>query len=317
LEEVMKKLPVFLLLVFFVCLLSGCGGGPSSSSSPPSLGNPPTVSASSTDPILNVDGTYSSTINWTTTNAIEVEIPPYPATFASSGSGSQVVNMLESTAYSVIARGPGGTSTYTVSISINKIPPNKPTAPSAAASVTGSGEITLSWSGSTIPGNPSAVIAYDVYMGGVLKNSSVVSPYVFIGLSNGYSYSFKVTAVYTNPGGTMFKTDSNIVTVVLGLDVYDVLVTVTWSLPTTYTDNTTIAPVDVVRIRCTLYANTTGVPSWGSPRVVSNEGATSGQFTMTVTEGQTYYFTATASLDNQVSNYSIPVVHSWGPVSSP
>lgn len=310
----MKKL--FLLVFSIALLITGCGSnGGNSSNPPPVLGSPPTVSASAVD-----DGTGTNTYNVTiaTTNATEVEMPPVIApTSAISGVVSRAVQLQPETSYSVIARGPGGTVTYALSVNLNSIPRNKPSQPAVAAIVTGSGEITVSWPPSAISGNPSATLTYRLYVNDTLLLPTAISPYMASGLANGYSYTFKVIAVYTNATGHLFESTPGTATVYLGYDVYDVQVNVSWLLPTMYDDNTAIAPEDIARIQVAIYANDTGILPWGNVRLVSLPGATSGSFIMTVTQGQLYYFSGTAVLDNQVSAYSPPVTHTWGPATAP
>lgn len=309
----MKKL---LILLSAVLLFVGCGSPPSA---PPPVGDAPTVSLSATTPVgPNADGSYNSTLIWTSKNALEVTISGYPAVNASSGSGAQTVTLTEPvTRYAILASGPGGTAAAEVAINIPipGIPKPIPAIPaSVSATVTGSGTVQVSWFNVNSPfdGSTQVGMSYDVYMDGILKQSNATSPLIIGGLTNGTKYSFTVKAVYTNVAGTRFESvDSPPATATPMAEVKDITVTVSWDLPTTYTDGSAIAPEDAARIEVAIFVNTTGGPPWGTHIAASLPGATSVSFTMTTTAGQTYYFTATASLDGQVSDYSIPVTHVW------
>jgi hypothetical protein len=285
-------------------VMSGCGSSPPGN--PPPTGNAPTLSATATQPVANGDGSYSSTINWQTTNATEVAISGYPPVSASAGSGSQPVTLTQTTVYSVVATGPGGRAPdveVTITISMPGPPKPTPAVPaSVAANVTGSGEVTVTWS------SVLNATSYNVYVNGVLRQASATSPFVVFPLTNGVQYSFTVTSVYTNPAGTVFESAQSLPALATPVaSVWDQPVNVTWTLPTTYTDGSPIALVDQARTVVTIYSNTTGNVPWGIPRAVSAPGATSTQFVMTVTEGVSYFFTGTATLDGQVSTFAVPV----------
>jgi len=289
------------MLSLFV--LAGCGSSPGS---PPTTGNPPTLSASATQPVANGDGTYGSTINWQTTNATEVAISGYPPVSASSGSGSQPVTLTETTVYSVVATGPGGRAPdveVTITISMPGPPKPTPAVPaSVTANVTGSGEVTVTWS------SVLNATSYNVYVNGVLRQASATSPFAVFPLTNGVQYSFTVTSVYTNPAGTVFESAQSLLALATPVaSVWDQPVRVSWTIPTTYSDGSPIAAVDIARTVITVYSNTTGGVPWGVARATSLPGAASVQFTMTVTENVNYFFTGTATLDGQVSAFAVPV----------
>jgi len=303
-----KRLSVLLLSVV-VFIGAGCG---SPSSPPDPVGHAPTLSVSATDPVDNGDGTFSSNISWKTTNATEVVISGFPAVSAASGSGTQAVSLRETQVFSIVASGPGGLAPIveiTITIPIPGPPKPVPAIPaSVAADVTASGEVTVTWSPVL------TATSYNVYVDGSLRQTSATSPFAVFPLTNGVQYSFTVTSVYTNVMGTVFESAQSLPALATpAAAVFDQTVTVSWTLPTAYEDGSPIAAVDIARIIVTIYANTTGVLPWGVARVAGTEGATSAQFTMTVTEGVNYFFTGTATLDGQVSNFAIPVSATFVP----
>jgi hypothetical protein len=307
----MRKSLVTLLAVFVV----GCGSGTdqTTTSSTGVTGNSPTVSVTASSPVPDGNGGYNSTIIWHTTNATEVAISGFAPVSASSGSGSQTVNLTGTTRFAVRALGPGGTSSteITIELPIQLPGPPKPTPaapPSVTAEVTGSSQVTVTW----YPVDNAT--SYNLYMDNVLLQEGATSPYVVSGLTIGTEYTFTVTAVYTNPTNHSFESAMSYPVSATPVNfVYVTTVTVSWTLPTTYSDGSEIPPEDIARIVITVFANTTGNVPWGIPRAVSDPGSTSVQFVMTVPEGTTYYFTGTATLDGQVSDYSVPMSHYWGP----
>ncbi len=86
-----------------------------------------------------------------------------------------------------------------------------------------------------------------------------------------------------------------------------------WSLPTTYTDNSAISASDQALMTTTLYQATSATGPWTAV-YTSAAGATSatGVTLATMSRGSTYYFSATVTLGTYTSDYADPVSYVYG-----
>lgn len=307
-----SRTKLIVLATVFSLLLTFCGGG--GPDTPPDVR--PTISAVANPPTINQGET--STLEITTTNASEVSVSSEGSFDSSSGYVEVKVSPLATTNYSIVASGPAGTMAVEVTVTVNiDIPgppvPTPPAAPAGVVSEAGDSEVTVSW----FP--VSGADFYNIYYStnsNITKEtgtklSDVISPFNVTQLSNGTTYYFIVTAVRTADSQDWESDDSSITSAVPGPVIIDAVVTATWILPTAYSDGTPIDPSELQNIIVTLYANTTGSPPWGNPRTVSLPGTTFVQFNMTVIQGDTYFFTGTATLNGAVSTYAIPVQHTF------
>jgi hypothetical protein len=97
--------------------------------------------------------------------------------------------------------------------------------------------------------------------------------------------------------------------------IFPVQVTVQWTMPTLYTDNTAIDPADIATLSVLLYMKSTSGPFTDAdlPIAESMPGATSVEFgPVDVNRGATYYFSCKAKMaTGEVSAFSPTVVHIW------
>jgi hypothetical protein len=66
----------------------------------------------------------SSTLSWSTSDATSVVITPNlgPDVGAVAASGTRVVNVTQTTQYTLVATGPGGSATATVTVYVGSVP---------------------------------------------------------------------------------------------------------------------------------------------------------------------------------------------------
>ena len=247
----MKKL---LILLSAILLLVGCG---STSSGPQSATPAPTVSMA-VNP-TEIDEGESATLTWTTTNATSVEIEGLPD--ATSPSGVIVVTPTTTTAYTIRALGPGGTSAPLVLT------------------------LTVNFAIPSIPGSSD-----DDHDG--VSNLIDICPFTPSGTDvDGVGCPVPMTGVVT--------------------------ATVTWDLPTQYTDGTLIEQAALDNLVTRIYMKTTPeafVEVLDLPIGESAYGATSLIISdVTVTLGQTYYFSARAHVapEGPWSEFAPKVEHTW------
>jgi hypothetical protein len=97
--------------------------------------------------------------------------------------------------------------------------------------------------------------------------------------------------------------------------VFPVQITATWEMPTTYDDNTPIAPEDAATMSVLLYMKSTPDPFTDAdlPIAESMPGATSVDFgPVDVNRGATYYFSCKAkTAAGEASVFSPTVVYIW------
>mgnify|MGYP000246035410 CR=1 FL=1 len=158
---------------------------------------PPEVTLSA-DPEA-IEAGNSSTLNWTSANAISCIIGSGIRNVDLNGSVS--VSPLETTVYTITASGTGGTATDSVTITVNEIPPPAPPTADITADpeeiVIGESS-TLTWSSTNAES-----VSIDQGIGSVdVNGSETVSPTETI--------TYSITA--TGPGGTV--TDSVVITAV-------------------------------------------------------------------------------------------------------
>jgi peptidoglycan-associated lipoprotein len=115
-----------LLLLAAGCAKKTPAPPPATPPPPPAAPARPTVTLSASPTFVRSGDTV--TLNWSTTNATDVEIAPSVGKVAPEG--STTVTPTESTTYTATATGPGGTDTATVRVTVS---PAAPPAPPAAS----------------------------------------------------------------------------------------------------------------------------------------------------------------------------------------
>jgi len=127
-------LPALAVLITMIMVLSGCITitAPSSSSAPTSQSPAPTTAASiGSRPVISftaepalVNPGKPVTLTWNVANATDVSIQPNIGSV--SPSGSKVIMPMATTTYMIVAKGPGGEATQSVSITITDLVGGKP-----------------------------------------------------------------------------------------------------------------------------------------------------------------------------------------------
>lgn len=131
--------------IFIALSLSGCGNGSASNTGGNNNnggGSGPVVNFSA-DKTVVAPGALV-TITWSTQNATSVTITPNVSEEAPSLSGTATVAPNQTTTYTISATGPGGTSTKSITITVNVVPPTVQLTGSPASIISGQTS-TLQW----------------------------------------------------------------------------------------------------------------------------------------------------------------------------
>src|ERR671931_439978 len=239
--------------------LSGCGGA--------AAGNPatPPTAAFSANPTAIVSG-QSAMLQWETTNATSVSIMPDIGTVSSSG--SQSVQPTQTTTYTLIASGPGGQASQSVTITVAQpVPPTvtitadpstiatgqlstitwsstNATSITITPSVLGEDQTTLPLSGSAVV-SPTATTTYVATATGVGGATATASTTVMLS-SMQLNFSLNPSTIAPGQSATLSWSTVGVETLVIDNGVGDVSnqlpngsVTVTPSVDTTYTATAT------------------------------------------------------------------------------
>jgi peptidoglycan-associated lipoprotein len=115
------------VLFALVLVVAGCAKKPAAA--PPTVPPPPPPAPARPTVTLNASSTFihngdSVTLNWSSTNATELNLSPDVGRVAPEGSTS--VSPKESTTYSIAATGPGGSADASVRVTVAPPPPPPP-----------------------------------------------------------------------------------------------------------------------------------------------------------------------------------------------
>ena len=125
----------FWALIVCLALVAGCAKKPVAA--PPSVPPPPAPPPARPTVTLQASSTFiqkgeSVTLNWSSTNATELNLQPGVGTVAPEGSTN--VSPTEATTYTITATGPGGSATESVRITV-AAPAAPPPAPQPTATI--------------------------------------------------------------------------------------------------------------------------------------------------------------------------------------
>ena len=114
------------LLLGLLCLIAYVGGCKKNQPAPPPPAAPPAPAAALPTVTLNASTTSihpgeSVTLNWSSTNATDLNLAPDVGKVAPEG--STTVNPSQSTTYTITATGPGGSANASVSVTVSAPPP--------------------------------------------------------------------------------------------------------------------------------------------------------------------------------------------------
>lgn len=129
------KAGAILLACFLLLFAGGCkkkpapappAPAPKVETPPPPPPAKPSISSFSAEP-TSIDRGQASTLRWSVSNATDISIDQGVGAVQSNGSRS--VYPSNTTTYTLVANGPGGSDTRTVTVSVNAPPPLPPPAP--------------------------------------------------------------------------------------------------------------------------------------------------------------------------------------------